>query len=182
LLGDIYRRPDEALESRSVSYRNRHATYVTNLSTWSHNPLREVESAMVGQHLLHPLLHEFPIFRVHEIQIFLYCRRLAARIKAVDPEQLGRPVIESSSIECPATHMSQALPLAEVKLGSPQGLLGAPAVVDVGSRTVPSYDLAALIFERVVLKQPPPGLPALHQNARLHLEWCPAQKPLLSFG
>src|SRR4029077_5709982 len=57
--------------------------------------------------------------------------RSATRIQAVDLEQFGRPIFESSGVECPATHMSEALPFAEIKLGSLQGLLGALPVGDV---------------------------------------------------
>ena len=137
LLGDIHSRPEEAFESRTVNHRNPDPTYVTSFSIGSHNPLREVESEVVIQHLLNPLLHEFTIFRVHEIQIFLYCWRLASRIKAVNSEQFGRPVVESSSVECPATHMSEAVPFAEVGLGLQQGLLRELAIIDIGQQEIP---------------------------------------------
>src|SRR5262245_10441877 len=75
-----------------MSRRITHTTYPTNLSIRPHNPFREVESAMVC------------------------CRGLAARIKPMNPEQLWRPIVESSSVERPATHMRKALSLREVEL------------------------------------------------------------------
>src|SRR6266853_2431343 len=86
---------------------------------------------MVGQHLLNFSFHEPPIFGVYKVQIAFYRWRFATRIQAVNLEQLGRPIFESSSVECPATHMSEALPFAEIKLGSLQDLLGALPVSDV---------------------------------------------------
>jgi len=53
------------------------------------------------------------------------------RNQAVNLEQFGRPILESSSVECPATHMSEALPFAEIKLGSLQGFLRPSSVGDV---------------------------------------------------
>jgi hypothetical protein len=34
----------------------------------------------------------------------------------MNPEQLWRPIVESGSVECPATHMREALSLREVEL------------------------------------------------------------------
>src|ERR1700736_438538 len=130
MLGDVYPCPDEPFESQ-LRHRNTHATYITNLSIWPHNPLRRVESAMLGEHLLNLLLHRVSIFRVYEVQIFFYGWWLAGWIKAVDMEQLGRPVVEPRSVECPATHMSEALSFAEIQLALLQGFLGALAVSNV---------------------------------------------------
>jgi hypothetical protein len=71
---------------------------------------------MGRQHLLNLLLDEFPIFRVYERQILFYGWGLAARIKPMNPEQFWRPVVESSSVEVPATHVSKPLSFREVKL------------------------------------------------------------------
>jgi len=131
LLGDIDPRPDESLESLIASQRNSYATYVTNLSIWSHNPIGEIECVMVDQHVLNASLHEVPVFRVHEVQVLLYGWRVAARIKAVNLEQFGRPIIESGIAECPATHMRESLTFAQVKLGSLQVLLGTFTIIDV---------------------------------------------------
>jgi len=100
-----------------MSYRNSHTTYVTNLSICPHNPFREVESATVRQHLLNCLSDEPPIFGVYEAHIFLNRRCLAARIKAVDLKQFGRPIIESSSVERPAAHVSKPLSFGKVEVG-----------------------------------------------------------------
>ena len=96
LLGDIHPCPNEPLESLTVSRWNAHATDATNLSIGPHNPFREIESAMGYQHLLNFLHNGFPIFRVDEGQILFYRRGLAARTKAMDPndseDQYSNPV------------------------------------------------------------------------------------------
>src|SRR6266852_5419723 len=135
MLGDIHSGTEKPFENSVFNKGNTHATYVTNLSIWPHNPLSEVESAMVGQHPLNFLFHELPIVWVNEVQIFFYCWRLLAWMKAVNVEQLGRPIIESSNIECPATHMSEALSFAQINPGSLQGFLCAFSVCDVLDRT-----------------------------------------------
>src|ERR1700676_4585113 len=130
MLGDVYSCPDEPFESQ-LRHRNTHATHITSPPIWPHNPLRKVESAMLGKHLLNFLLHEVSIFRVYEVQKSFYGWWLAGWIEAVNMEQLGRPVVEPRSVECPATHVSQALSLAEIKLALLQGFLGALAVSNV---------------------------------------------------
>jgi hypothetical protein len=72
---------------------------------------------MVGQHILNSLFQELPVFRVNKLQIFFHCRRLATRIKAVDLEQLRRPVIESGSVEGPNPCMGKPLSFREVEFG-----------------------------------------------------------------
>jgi len=86
---------------------------------------------MVGQHFMNRLFHEPPIFRVYEVQVFFYGWRLAPWIQARNLEQLGRPVVESSSVECPAARMSETLPFGEIELDSPQSLLGPFPVLDI---------------------------------------------------
>src|SRR5229473_7587982 len=116
LLGDIHPCADKPLKRPAVSRGGTHATHVTNLSIWPHDPFREVEAAMVCQHPLNCLCDELPIFRVYERHIFVYCWRLAVWIKPMNPEQLWRPIVEPSSVEGPATHMRKALSLPEVEL------------------------------------------------------------------
>ncbi|HSZ17782.1 MAG TPA: HAD-IC family P-type ATPase, partial [Terracidiphilus sp.] len=113
----VHPSPNEPLECRPMSYRNAYITYATNLSIRPHNPFCEVESAMVDQHLPDCLFHEPAIFCVYEIQIFFSRWQLATRIKAVDLKQFGRPVIESSSVERPAAHVSKPLSFGKVELG-----------------------------------------------------------------
>src|SRR5260370_1265062 len=108
---------------------------MTSLSIWPHDPLRKIESAMVGQHLLNLLFHRVTIFRVYEVQISFQGWRLAGWIKAVNVKQLGRPLLEPRSVECPATHMSEALSFTKIKLGSLQGFLCPLPVSDVLDRT-----------------------------------------------
>src|SRR5215475_2107813 len=49
-------------------------------------------------------------------------------------------------------------------------------IVDVGCRGVPADDLAAFIFQRIVLRKVPAILPALRQNAYLQVERNSPQK------
>src|ERR1700693_4291227 len=90
---------------------------------------------MVIQHFRNALFHERAIFRVYKGQIFFYCWRLASRIKTIDPKQLGGPVTESGSVECPAAHMGKALPFSEIKFALLKRLLGAFALryIDYGA-------------------------------------------------
>jgi len=71
---------------------------MTNRSIGSHNPFREVESAMLCQHRLNFLRDELPIVRVYERHVFRDRWRLAAGVEAMDPEQLGRPVVETAGL------------------------------------------------------------------------------------
>src|SRR5258705_10269550 len=89
---------------------------MTNLSIWPHNPLREVKAAMVYPHFLNCLCDELTIFRVDERQILFYGWGLATRIKPMNAEQFWRPVVEASSVEGPATHVSKPLSFREVEL------------------------------------------------------------------
>src|SRR5215469_11127954 len=59
---------------------------------------------------------------------------------------------------------------AKLRLTLSQPILGALAVVDVGCRRVPADDLAAFIFQRIVLHKVPAILPALMQKAHLQIE------------
>ena len=52
---------------------------------------------------------------MYERQIFRDAWGLGARVEAVDDEQLGRPVREAGSPECPAPHVSEPLSLCEVE-------------------------------------------------------------------
>ena len=116
MLGDVYPRTNKLLDRPSVSRRAANATYATNLSIRPHNAFREVESAMFRKHLLNSFRDELAIVGVDELHILFYRWGLAARIKAINPEQLWRPVVESSSVEGPATRMRQALSLRKVEL------------------------------------------------------------------
>src|SRR6266851_4666757 len=116
-LGHVYACPDERLKPPPLRCGHADATNMTNRSIGSHNPFREIEFAMVCQHLLNFLGDELPIFRVYERHVFRDRWRLAAGIEAMDREQLGRPVVETGGVECPATGVRKALSLRKVKLG-----------------------------------------------------------------
>ena len=90
---------------------------MTDRSVGTHNPFREVESAMLCQHRLNGLCYEAPIFWVDERHVFRDGWRLAAGGEAIDLEQLGRPVVETGGIECPATGVREPLSLRQVELG-----------------------------------------------------------------
>src|SRR5580693_6371280 len=101
LLSDIHPCAHESPESPRLSRGNAHATDASNLSVRPHDSLREVECPVCRQHLLNLLLDEFPIFRMHQGQIFFLRRDGAGRIKSVDLKQLRRPILESGRGKCP---------------------------------------------------------------------------------
>jgi hypothetical protein len=116
VLGDVNPCPDKLLDCPSMSRRAGNATYATNFSIRTHDPFREVESSTLCKHPLNGFRDELAIVRVHELHILFYRWGLAARIKAINPEQLWRPVVESSSVEGPTTRTRQALSLRKVEL------------------------------------------------------------------
>src|SRR4029077_1986954 len=69
------------------------------------------------QHFLNFSSDELPIVRVYEGHVFRDRWRLAARIEAMDREQLRRPVVETSRVECPAAGVRQPLSLRQIELG-----------------------------------------------------------------
>ena len=83
----------------------------------THNPFREVKAAMVCQHLLNCLRNELAIFRVYEppnIRLSLGPYRLdQAHESETAPETSSR---NPTNLECPATHMREALSLRKVEL------------------------------------------------------------------
>src|SRR5260370_24025144 len=119
LLSDIHSRAHESPESPFLSRENTHATDASNLAVRLDDSLREVEAAMVCQHLLNCLCDELPIFRVYERHIFVYCWCLAAGIKPMNPEQLWRPVVESSRVEGPTARVGQPLRFSQIGLAVP---------------------------------------------------------------
>src|SRR6202161_2565676 len=74
LLSDIHPRAHESPKSPRLSRGNAHATDASNLSVRPHDSLREVECPMGRQHVLNLLLDEFPIFGMHQGQIFFLRR------------------------------------------------------------------------------------------------------------
>src|SRR4029453_4498618 len=107
---DRLRRP--AFNNRSTD-----APYVPNVAVRSHNPFREIESAIVRHYPLNYVPDKPPIFRVYERHVFRDGWRLAAWGEAMDREQLGRPVVETGGVECPAAGVTQPLSLRKVELG-----------------------------------------------------------------
>ena len=60
----------------------------------------------------------------------------------MDPEQLGRPIFESSCVEGPTSHVGKALPLREIQLALLKRILGALAIFDVREGSIPSDNLS----------------------------------------
>src|SRR5271154_3133344 len=104
---------------------------------------------MVIQHSRNALLHERAIFRVYKSQVFFYCRRLATRIKTIDPKQFGGPVTESGSVECPAAHMGDALPFIDIELTLLKRLLGTFALRYIDHGTHELAEIAESVEDRV---------------------------------
>jgi hypothetical protein len=87
LLRHIDPGPDEPLEHSGTGHRRADAPYVANRSVGTHNPSREVESAMLCQHGLNFLRDELPIVRVYERQVFRDRWRFAAGVEAINRKQ-----------------------------------------------------------------------------------------------
>src|SRR6266850_1309088 len=117
VVGHIDSRSDERLDHPAGSRWRADAPYMTNRSVRPHDPLREVESAMLGQHRLNFLRDDLPILRVDQRHVFRDARRRAVRIQAMNRKQLGRPVRETGSCERPTTGMRESLSLSQVELG-----------------------------------------------------------------
>src|ERR1700730_6144921 len=96
--------------------RRTDATYITNRPVWTHDSFRKVESAVVRQHLLDFLRHEFPVFGMHERHIFRCGRRLALWLETVNLEQFGTPILEAGSSECPAAQMREPLCFGKIEI------------------------------------------------------------------
>src|SRR5260221_4997914 len=117
VLGHIDSRSDERLDHPPGSRWRADPPSMTNRSVRPHDPLREVESAILGQHRLNFLRDELPIVRMDQCHVFRDARRRAVRIQAINRKQLGRPVRETGSGERPTTGMRESLSLCQVKLG-----------------------------------------------------------------
>ncbi len=145
LLGDVDCGSNEFLGRPSVSDRVADATYETNLAIRSHNPFREVEGAMIYQHLPNRLDDGLPIVRVYEAQVLLCARGVSARVETVNLKQLGRPVLESSGAECPTTGVTQPLPFREIRFNASSGFLG---LLELGQVKDKGHDLARCFLDR----------------------------------
>src|SRR5260370_10778808 len=104
---------------------------------------------MVIQHFRNALFHEGAIFWVYKSQVFFHRWRLATRIKTIDPKQLGGPVTESSSVECPAAHMGNALPLIEIRLALLKRLFGTLALRYIDHGTHELFEIAGSVEDRM---------------------------------
>src|SRR6266436_6662833 len=103
VLGHIDSRSDERPDHSAEARWRSDASYMTNRSVRPHDPLREVESAMLGHHRLNFLRDELPIVRMNQRHVFRDARRRAVWIQAMNRKQLGRPVRETGSGERPTT-------------------------------------------------------------------------------
>src|SRR6185503_5791953 len=93
------------------------APHMTNRSVRPHDPLGEVESAMLRHHGPNLLRDEISVVRMHERHVFLDGRCFLRRIEAVDREQLRRPVLKARGGERPASYVREPLSFCQVELG-----------------------------------------------------------------
>src|SRR5712692_10631818 len=117
VLRDVDPGSDEPLGDSAVCRWRADAPDVTNRLVRTHDPLRKIESAMLGQHRPNFLRDEISVARMHERHVFRDRWRLAAGIEAMDREQLRRPVFKARRGERPASRMREALSLCQVELG-----------------------------------------------------------------
>src|SRR3979490_1262376 len=117
VLRDVDPGSDEPLEHSAVVRWRADAPDVTNRLVRTHDPLREVEPAMLRQHRPNFLRDEISVVRMHERHVFLDGRCFLRRIEAVDREQLRRPVLKARRGERPASRMREPLSLCQVELG-----------------------------------------------------------------
>src|SRR5712692_2299378 len=139
---------DEPLEHSAVCRWRADAPDITNRLVRTHDPLREVESAMLRQHRLNLLRDDISVVRMHERHVFLDGRCVLRRIEAVDREQLRRPVLKARRGERPASRMCEPLSLCQVELG----LL---AFVDVEVDPDPVEDRSVVSTERLRATEEP---------------------------
>src|SRR5471030_2033983 len=117
LLRDIDPYSDEPLERPAAGRGRADAAYMTNRSVRTHDPICDVESAMLGQHRLDLLRDELPIGWMYERDVFRDARRFTVGIQTMNRKQLGRPVLETRSGELPASRVREPLSLCQVVLG-----------------------------------------------------------------
>src|SRR6266852_1146954 len=94
----------------------------------------------------------------------------------MDCEQLGRPVVETGGVECPATGVTEPLSLRKVELGFRAFLIRSLAVVDIHARAVPLDDLAARTSQRQLLMPHPAVCTVRPSDTRFALERLAAGK------
>jgi hypothetical protein len=117
LLGDIYSSANDALTTSHFACRDTDATYMTDRAVESHDTFREVKAAIARQHLTHLLRHEPAIFWMDQSQVFVDSWWLGTRLKSMNLKQFGAPVLESGSVECPATRVRKPLAFGKIELG-----------------------------------------------------------------
>src|SRR5262249_23460819 len=154
--------PDEPLEDPAAGRGRADAPYMANRAVGTHNPFREVESAMLGQDRLDFLRDGLPIVRVYERHVFRNRWRPAAGVEAMNRKQLGRPVLETGSVEHPAARMRETLSLSQVELGS-------LAFFDVDVEPDPVEDRSVVAAERLRATEEPAVIAIGVANAKTHL-------------
>ena len=132
---------------------------LTDRSVLTHNSFGEFEPAILCHHRLNFVRDEPPIFWVYERQVFRDGWRLAAGGEAMDREQLGRPVVETGGIECPASRVAEPLRFRQPGLASPQGLLRLAPVVNVDADAHPANDPPVGVADRQATTKVPTVLP-----------------------
>ena len=90
---------------------------VTNRSVRPHDPLREVESAMLRQHRLNFLRDEVPVVRMHERHVFRDGRCVLRGSRPWIANNSGDQCSKPAAGKCPAARMRKPLSLRQVELG-----------------------------------------------------------------
>src|SRR5258706_10587845 len=168
VLRDVDPGSDEPLGHSAVCRWRADAPDMTNRSVRPHDPLREVESAMLRQQRPNFLRDEISVVRMHERHVFLDGGCLLRRIEAVDRKQLRRPVLKARRGERPASRMCEPLSLCQVELG----LL---AFVDVEVDPDPVEDRSVVPTERLRAAEEPAviALSVPNSTTRLSGASCP---------
>src|SRR5579862_176210 len=126
MLGDVNCGTVKRFENSIFKNRNPDAANVPYLPVWSNNPVGYVAATALFLHRPDGFRHRGSVIRVDGGQILLKVWGPGLRVKAEDLINLFRPIDTQivrrthAQIFCrPASHMSEALSFAQVKLTSP---------------------------------------------------------------
>jgi hypothetical protein len=132
LLGDIHCAAEKPLQELVFNNGNTNAADVAYFAVRSNNSLFHAAAAAFSMHSSYGPSHEVPLAG----ERWLDTDRLSA-LPSADPGRKpeiarGTVVKNPCRVQCPTSHVCEALPFAEIKLASLQGLLGAFALRHVG--------------------------------------------------
>src|SRR5579864_8516571 len=119
LLGHIHGGSKKPFENPVVEDWNTNASNIANRTVRSNDPLLYVATGTLRTHPLYGICHEVAVLRVNGGQVLLERRGFRLRVEAIDSKQFPRPIFKTPRrIESPAPRLTEALPLAEIKLAS----------------------------------------------------------------